>query len=154
MLSVYSYSKSVFQKSPYYKLLNILIIFIDNSYNQTALASFVIANARNCDPSWWMCKHRSGAEMYFFSVPAGNLLKHVLNEKSVTLFAGVYSLDWFELVHTVSLGYLCLDNHGIVRAQPRNINPRRPLKKFLWPGPMILTLVMVETKLRCLKVQE
>ena len=84
MLSVYSYSKHfiiqwhearieymavkiviVIKKSPY-TLLNILIIFIDNSYNQTAFASFVIANVRNCDPSCWMCKPRSGGEMQFF----------------------------------------------------------------------------------------
>ena len=32
------------------------------------------------------------------------------------------------------MGYLCVDNHGIVTLQPRNINLRCPLKKFIMAG--------------------
>ena len=137
-------------KSPY-KFL-ILVIFIDSSYNQTALVSFVIANVHNWDPSWWMCKRRYGGEMQKFSVPAGNWLEYVSSENpevTYMYFACVYSIHWFELVHTVSMGYLCVANQAIVTVQPRNISPRSPFQNWLWLGHiMIMTLAMVETELR------
>ena len=51
-----------------------------------------------------------------------------------SLKIGIYLLDWFELVHIVSMGYLCVDNHGIVTLQLRNINLSRPLQKLIMVG--------------------
>ena len=42
-------------------------------------------------------------------------------------FADIYSLEPFdrlELVNTVFMGYLCIDNREILTMQPRNINPK------------------------------
>ena len=63
--------------------------------------------------------------MQKLSVPVENRFKYVLSKKSATSLVGIYSLD---LIHTVLMEYLCVDNHGIVTLQTQKINFRRPLQ--------------------------